>query len=212
MVIKICGLRTLEHALAAAEAGAAMIGLMFASSKRRIAPADAAALVSALREHEAGRRVQVVGLFVNEPADAINALSAQVGLDLVQLSGDEPADLADALALPAIKALRLDGSAREEEWLRRPADRPILLDAHVPGSYGGTGKRADWGRAALLARERPLMLAGGLDPENIACAVGQVRPWGVDVSSGVEREGAKDVGRIRAFVANARKAEAQLVV
>jgi phosphoribosylanthranilate isomerase len=212
MIIKICGLRTLEHCLAAAEAGADMLGLNFANSKRHIAPADAAALVAALRQYEAGRRVQVVGLFVNESADAINAISALVGLDLVQLSGDEPAELADALALPTIKALRLDGSAREEGWLGRPLDRPVLVDAHVPGSYGGTGQRADWERAALLARGRPLMLAGGLDPENVAAAVAQVRPWGVDVSSGVERGGAKNVDRIRAFIANARAAAAQLVV
>jgi phosphoribosylanthranilate isomerase len=212
MIVKICGLRTLEHALAAAEAGADMIGLVFAPSKRRIARAAAAALVAALRAHEVGRRLQVAGLFVNEPAETINALSAQVGLDLVQLSGDEPPALADALALPVIKAIRLDGGAHEAGWLRRTAERPVMIDAHVPGAYGGTGHRADWGRAAELSRRRPVLLAGGLSPENVAEAVLEVRPWGVDVSSGVELAGGKDVGLIRAFVANARAAEARLVV
>lgn len=212
MVVKICGLRTAEHALAAAAAGVDMIGLVFAPSKRRVEPAEAAALVAALRAHEHGRRVQVVGLFVNEPANTINAVSAHVGLDLVQLSGDEPPLLAAALALPVIKSVRLDGSAREDAWLQQLPDRPVLLDAHVPGAYGGTGQRADWARAALLARQRPVLLAGGLTPDNVADAVAQVRPWGVDVSSGVELAGHKDAGRIRAFVTNARAAQARLVV
>ncbi|MBC8078561.1 MAG: phosphoribosylanthranilate isomerase, partial [Chloroflexales bacterium] len=164
------------------------------------------------RASEQGQRVQVVGLFVNESAAAISAVAEQVGLDSVQLSGDEPPALADALALPVIKAIRLDGSAAEEAWLDRPTDRPLLLDAHVPGAYGGTGQRADWARAALLARQRPLLLAGGLSPENVAAAIAQVRPWGVDVSSGVEVDGHKDVGRMRAFIANARAAQAQLMV
>ena len=212
MIVKICGLRAIEHALVAAEAGADLIGLVFAPSKRRVEPEAAAALVAALRAHEVGRRLRVVGLFVNEPAAHINALSAQVGLDFVQLSGDEEPALADALALPVIKAIRLDGSAREAAWLCQPAHRPLMVDAHVPGAYGGTGQRADWERAAQLAEERPVLLAGGLTPENVADAVMEVRPWGIDVSSGVERDGVKDEGRIRAFVANARAAAAQLVV
>ena len=205
--VKICGLRTVEHALAAADAGATMLGFVFAPSRRQVTPEAAAAMVQAVRAARHIPHVECIGLFVNEqPAHIINVV-AQCGLDAVQLSGDEPSSIMDALPpnLPILKAVRLQGAPEEQRWLEvnHPHVR-LLLDAHVPGSYGGTGTIADWERAAVLARQRPLVLAGGLTPENVAAAVRQVHPWGVDVSSGVETDGVKDCAKISAFIAAAR--------
>jgi phosphoribosylanthranilate isomerase len=207
MLVKICGLRTVEHALAAAAAGADMLGLNFvATSRRRVSVTEGAAIASAVRA--AGYGTRVVGLFVNEEPATVAAVARAVGLDLVQLSGDEPPEDAELIPLPLIKAVRLDGSPHEAAWIGRAgAGVTLLADAHVPGSYGGTGERADWGRAAELARRAPLILAGGLTPENVAEAIAAVRPLGVDVSSGVERDGAKDSAKIEAFLGAARAAQ-----
>jgi phosphoribosylanthranilate isomerase len=206
MLIKICGLRTVEHALAAARAGADMLGLVFAASRRRVSLAEAAAIAAAVRAL-GPRRPLLVGLFVNEPPAAVAAVAAPVGLDLAQLSGDEPADDIGALPMPLIKAVRMDGSAREATWAARAGERlTLLVDAHVPGAYGGTGVAADWGKAAALAARAPVILAGGLTPENVGAAIAAVRPRGVDVSSGVETDGTKDIAKIEAFVRAARAA------
>lgn len=217
MLVKICGLREPAHALVAARAGAAMLGLVFAPSRRQVSQAEAEAIIRALGDHP-GPRPRLVGLFVNEEPARVAATARALGLDLVQLSGDEPAEDADAIGLPVIKAIRMDGSANEAAWLRRAAlpdpAVTLLVDAHVPGSYGGTGARADWRRAAALAAQLPLLLAGGLTPQNVAAAIATVAPAGVDVSSGVERDGVKDPARIEAFLAAARSAgesEAQTV-
>ncbi|MCU0492260.1 MAG: phosphoribosylanthranilate isomerase [Chloroflexaceae bacterium] len=221
MIIKICGLRTIEPLLAAANAGADWVGLVFAPSRRQVRADQAASLVAALRYSPAGQRVKLVGLFVNEDSGQINAIAEHCGLDYVQLSGTESLQQAAAINRPIIKALRLDGSAEEAEWISHSlqpavgslqtaelptANAPLLLiDAHVPGSYGGTGTVADWDRAAELARRTPLLLAGGLTPENVAEAIARVQPWGVDVSSGVEVQGTKDPARIEAFIGAVRR-------
>ncbi len=217
MLVKICGLRTPEHALAATAAGADLIGLVFAPSKRRVTPEQAATIARAVRAAP-GPRPRLVGLFVNEDPATISAVAAHVGLELIQLSGDEPASYADRIALPLIKAFRMDGSANEAAWLARldegpttqlvfgPSSLVLLVDAHVPGSYGGTGVTADWARAAELATRAPILLAGGLHPGNVAAAIAAVRPLGVDVSSGVESDGVKDPRKIEAFLGAARAA------
>jgi phosphoribosylanthranilate isomerase len=221
-IIKICGIQTVEHALAAATAGADWIGLVLAPSRRQVSADQAVAITAALREHEQGQRVKVVGLFVNEQPAQINAMIERCVLDYVQLSGTETSEDAAAISRPVIKALRLDASPEEEAWLRlaqtasqcqRAVERQaaaqaddtqfairLLVDAHVPGQFGGTGVRADWRRAAVLAQQQPLILAGGLTPGNVAEAITQARPWGVDVSSGVETGGIKDSAKIDAFV------------
>lgn len=216
--VKICGIRTPDHALAAATAGADLIGLVFAPSRRQISPAQAEPIIAALRRYP--RRVRVVGLFVNTPVAEINAIAAQLGLDYIQLSGDElPAQVAD-LELPVLATVRLRDTSHDQHWLahyarqcstdsylpnRVPADvRPpvfrLLVDAYHANQYGGTGTLADWDAAAALAARVPLVLAGGLTPANVADAVQRVRPWGVDVSSGVEQAGEKDPQRMAAFV------------
>jgi phosphoribosylanthranilate isomerase len=193
-----------------------MIGLVFAPSKRRVTPEQAAALVAALRQHPAGARVAVVGLFVNTEVAQINHVIEQCGLDYVQLSGDELPQHAAGIRRPVMKSLRLNDSPTDTAWLALAAGKtpqaaslelapcPLLVDAHKPGSYGGTGTLADWTKAAELARQRPLLLAGGLAPDNVAAAIAQVQPWGVDVSSGVETDGVKDTARIEAFIQAAR--------
>ncbi|MBX0327281.1 phosphoribosylanthranilate isomerase [Oscillochloris sp. ZM17-4] len=203
MIIKICGLRTAEHAIVAADAGADMIGLVFAPSRRQVSVEQAVAIVAALRRIPPPHP-KIVGLFVNTPPAAVNATADAVGLDLVQLSGDESLADAAGVSRPILKSIRMDGSEREAAWVG--AGVRLLVDAHVAGAYGGTGARADWAAAAELSRRAPIMLAGGLDPASVAAAIAQVRPWGVDVSSGVEEDGDKSAAKIRAFIAAARGA------
>ncbi|MEO7912970.1 MAG: phosphoribosylanthranilate isomerase [Roseiflexaceae bacterium] len=212
--VKICGLRTIEHALAAADAGADMLGLNFAASRRQVSPEQAALIAEAVRVTPHARRVALVGLFVNEAPERMLAISRQCRLDAIQLSGDEASDVAGKLpGIALYKAIRLDGAPSEQGWLEADLDPNVclLVDAHVPGSYGGAGVLADWGRAAELARRRSIVLAGGLTPENVDAAIRQVCPWGVDVSSGVETNGVKDTVKIRAFVAATRARDQQHV-
>ena len=198
--IKICGIKTLSDALAAIEAGADYLGFNFYSkSARFIDMPECAKITSALKaEHP---HIKLVGVFVNTPVADIQAILQTCSLDLAQLHGDESAETHAQLAPNAFKAFRgvpanLDVHARNEA----PA---CLIDASVKGAYGGTGVTADWPATAELAKRHPLLLAGGLTPDNVAAAVRQVRPWGVDVASGVEvpsQLGAKDAGRMKAFV------------
>ena len=205
VIIKICGLRTIEHCDCAIAAGADMIGFVFAPSRRQIAPAQAAALITSLRATHAQLPL-LVGLFVNEQPARMAAIVEQCALDAIQLSGDEPVEIVAALPeLPILKAVRLAGDQREQAWLDTTAAHvTLLVETHQPGSYGGTGMVGDWGKAALLARERPIMLAGGLRPDNVAEAIRHVRPWAVDVSSGIELDGQKDCGMIARFIAAVR--------
>lgn len=203
MIVKICGLRTAEQAIGAAAAGASLLGFVFAPSKRRVSVEEAATIVATLKAHPVGRQVQTVGLFVNESPAVINATLDACDLDFAQLSGDEPLAVAQSLARPLIKALRLDGSQHEQDWIASSAAALLLVDAHVSGSYGGTGTLANWQAAATLARKRRLLLAGGLTAANVAPAIAEVQPAGVDVSSGVETDGTKDLAKIQAFVAAA---------
>jgi phosphoribosylanthranilate isomerase len=208
--IKICGIKTTEHAIVAAQAGADMIGVAFMSSRRQITNEQAAMIRAALNTLE--RPPKLVGLFVNATAEAIQSTIDQCGLDYLQLSGDEPAEVLTSLPeLPILKSFRMNGTTQEQQWLaiaQRNKRVTLLVDAHVAGSYGGTGVVADWVAAAQLARQVPILLAGGLNPANVASAIRTVRPWGVDVSSGVEthgsKNGSKDSAKIQAFIAAAR--------
>ncbi len=233
-IIKICGLSTSEHALAAATAGADWLGLVFAPSRRQVTVDQAAAIVAALRQDAIGQRVRVVGLFVHTQPAQINMIADYCGLDYVQLSGDETPAEAFEIARPVLKVFRPETDPMAVAWralfrgqtqtnIRSATVLPVpcfpdinqrflaLVDAHVPGVYGGTGVQADWVQAAELARDCTLMLAGGLTPENVAEAIRQVRPWGVDVSSGVETNGVKDVTRIAAFIRAVRRVNLPLI-
>ncbi len=207
VAVKICGIRSPEAALATAEAGADMIGLMFAPSRRPIDRATARRIVDAVRASAHGKHMTFVGVFVKETPERMAEIANEVGLDWVQLSGHETMAVADALPVPAVKAVRFDQHESEAGWLEQTAScdmLPIMIDAHVAGSFGGAGVVADWSAAATLAAQRPVLLAGGLNAENVAAAIAAVQPWGVDVSSGVETDGVKDLEKIRRFVVAAK--------
>jgi len=190
MFVKICGITRLEDALAAADAGASAIGFVFwPNSPRFIDPYRARAIVRRLPPF-----VTPVGLFVDQPHEFIAGVSSLVRLGAVQLHGDETPAFASAIGLPVIKALPVEGA---RDW---PVGATLLLDAHDPARRGATGRTIDWHAAATVAAERRVLLAGGLTPENVADAIARVRPFGIDVSSGVERApGVKDHRRITAL-------------
>jgi phosphoribosylanthranilate isomerase len=215
MIVKICGVTVVEDGIAALEAGADMLGFNFyPHSPRFVSPAACRTLVSALLAH--GPPFVAVGVFVDCAPGEVRRLMQQCGLHLAQLSGDEPpADLCEIGPGRAFKAIHCSGALAAEsarQYAVTPGEtRPaLLLDAAAgPGQYGGTGLSADWRVAAGLAIDYPLLLAGGLRPDNVADAVRTVRPWGVDVASGVEsRPGRKDPARMRAFIEAARSAAA----
>ncbi len=195
--IKICGIKTVNDALAAVEAGADLLGFNFyRPSPRSIDVGMCRNIMSVMRKYP---QITYVGVFVNAPLADIRATLETCGLNLAQLHGDETAGMVQALDGKAFKAFRgipqtVNGFAGEEA----PA---FLVDASVKGVYGGTGVAGDWQGAAELAKNYPILLAGGLTAENVARAVRQVKPWGVDVASGVESmPGVKDLQKMKAFV------------
>lgn len=213
--VKICGIRQPEHAVAAVQAGADFLGLIFAPSRRQISVEQARAIVETARAVAAQQQtpIGIVGVFVNEQAQSINAVVDALELDWVQLSGHEPITIAYEIRVPVVKAVRFDQHESERTWLDQlNADvterYPLLVDAHVSGSYGGAGVTADWTTAAQLAQRWPVWLAGGLTPENVADAIQAVRPSVVDVSSGVETNAVKDVAKINAFIRAAKQVDA----
>jgi phosphoribosylanthranilate isomerase len=203
--VKICGLREIDHARAAVDAGAEMLGLNFYRPVRRyVAPAAARALVAALPRGG----VELVGIFVNESVETILEVVDLVGLDMVQLSGDEPPELTVQLGLPVARTVHVDAATTLAEVAARAAGaRLIHLDTRQPGQYGGTGLRFDPQFAREAAALGRVMMAGGLNVANIGGAIEAARPWGVDVSSGVETDGQKDPQKIAAFVAAVRAAD-----
>jgi indole-3-glycerol phosphate synthase/phosphoribosylanthranilate isomerase/anthranilate synthase/indole-3-glycerol phosphate synthase/phosphoribosylanthranilate isomerase len=211
--VKICGLATEEQADAVARLGADAFGLVFAPmapSHRRISVEQARRLVVAAHEDTSGHVTPLaVGVFVNEAPELIGEYATHVGLDVVQLSGDETAEncarIAAGVSLPVLKTLRLRSQndlARLDEYAL--AGATLLLDTPKDGAYGGTGETGDWALACEAARRWPIILSGGLMPENAADAIEAVRPRGVDVSSGVETDRAKDLAKIARFIAVAR--------
>jgi phosphoribosylanthranilate isomerase len=198
--VKICGITRQEDAAAAVAYGARALGFVFwPGSPRFVDPYGARAIVAALPPF-----VTPVGVFVNQDREYIRAVAALVGLGAVQLHGDEDPALARTINRPVIKSLSAataapDAAAVTAIW---PRNVLMLVDAHDPVRRGGTGTSADWTFAASLAAERPVLLAGGLGPENVAEALTRVRPFGIDVSSGVERSpGIKDDARLAALFA-----------
>lgn len=207
-LIKVCGVKSRDIAACVAESGADLMGMIFAPSKRRVTLDEAEEILSGL-----DRQPKIVGVFVNESPQRMNEIADRLQLDFVQLSGDEPAETQCLVNRPVIRALRLSaGSALPDA--RRAAERyfdcsspavALLIDAHVPGRYGGTGVESDWELARNLANEYPVILAGGLRPESVGEAVRTVRPSGVDVSTGVETNGQKSAVKIRQFVSQVRR-------
>lgn len=204
--VKVCGIIREEDATAACAAGADALGFVFwPRSPRAVDVPTAASLVRLLPPF-----VTPVGVFVNQPADEINAIVARVGLRVVQLHGDEPVEMSARISVPVVKTLGIGDDDVAEVIVRWPPTVMPLLDAADPDRRGGTGRTIDWRVAASISRARPIILAGGLRPDNVEEAVRVVRPFTVDVSSGVEASpGVKDADRIRAFVAAVRRADAR---
>jgi len=192
MLVKICGITRLDDALAAVDAGANAIGLIcWPRSPRFVDPYRVREIAAALPPF-----VSAVGVFVNQSADEISAIAALARLSAIQLHGDETPAFAASLRRPVIKSAP-PTSAGDSGW---PANVLLLLDADDKEKRGGTGTAIDWDAAAAVAARRRVLLSGGLTPENIGTAIGRVRPFGVDVSSGVEEApGIKDHARIRAL-------------
>ena len=205
--IKICGIKTLTDALAAIHAGADYLGFNFYSKSPRFVEKQSCAQITAVLKKEHSH-IKLVGVFVNSSVEEVKDILATCSLDLAQLHGDETVEMLNELNGKAFKAFR--GIPENIIGFVRTESPVFLLDASVKGIYGGSGVTADWNGAAELAKTYPLLLAGGLTPENVAEAVSRVKPWGVDVASGVDSAvGAKDAGKMSAFVKAVRVAESK---
>lgn len=213
-IVKICGIREAAHAIDAATAGADVLGVVFARSRRQLTPEQAASLVDSVRRELGERTPLFAGVFVDESPERVNDIARHVGLDVVQLHGAESVDTLANISLPVVRAIGPAPGTSDVALVERlntmqfDKARPALwlIDAFDPVNHGGSGHRADWSLAAAIAPLFPMMLAGGLDADNVADAIRAVRPIGVDVSSGVESGGVKDPARIRSFVTAARAA------
>jgi phosphoribosylanthranilate isomerase len=213
-IVKIDGLREPEHAVVAAAAGADLIGFIFAPARRRVTTATARACIDAARNATPSGDILAVGVFVDAAAGEIADIVRDAGLDAAQLHGQESPELLARLDVPAIKAFRPRPGVFSAQLLAdmeryRVADVPaagFLIDGYSDQAAGGTGTLADWDLAAEISAASQILLGGGLDPDNVAVAIRYVRPIGVDVSSGVERDGVKDPKRIEAFIRAAREA------
>ena len=211
--IKICGIREEVHALAAVEAGADFIGFVFAPTRRQVSPAKAREIVDTVKKSSSA--IKPVGVFVDTPASEVNKIADFCGLDWVQLSGNESWEYCRQIARPIIKAIRIGQQLREEINAEltvglktlSPQRFITLLDSQVEGKYGGTGITFNWRLAQQVAKEFPVIIAGGLNPENVAQAIEIATPWGVDVSSGVETDGTKDIAKIKAFIEAVRRTD-----
>mgnify|MGYP001770566118 FL=1 len=199
MFVKICGITDVETALFAAECGADAIGMVFANSKRRVSLKKAKEISKSLP-----KSVWKIGVFVNEDPEIVRNIAKEADLDFVQLHGEETPEYAKSLGVPVIKAFGLSKEANEREMADFPASY-LLVDSPKGAYYGGNGKTFDW---SLIEEKRlkkeNLIIAGGLNPENVQQAIQAIQPFGVDVSSGVETEGRKDRRKIKLFIDEAK--------
>jgi phosphoribosylanthranilate isomerase len=213
--IKICGLSETQHVVAAAEAGADFIGLVFAPSRRQVSTRKALRLIEAVCHLKT--RPAVVGVFVNSSAEEVNRIADYCHLDHVQLSGDETWDYCRQIERPIIKTVHVSNisthgkiiSEMTKGYKLLPQQNLIcLLDSKVGETYGGTGRLIDWKSAGKISARFPVLIAGGLTPRNVGRLIKETKPWGVDVSSGVEIGGQKDTKKIIAFIKAVKKADA----
>ena len=194
--IKICGITRLEDGLLAAELGASALGFVFwPPSPRFIDPYRARTLVMQLPP-----LVTTIGVFVDQPIEFVRGVAGLLRLDAVQLHGRETEAYCAQLRTRVVKAIPVSGEMQFEDGFDGYPGATLLLDAHDPERFGGTGRTIDWGQAAEAARHRRVILSGGLRPDNVCEAIAAVRPYGVDASSGLEvRPGVKDASKLRAF-------------
>ena len=211
--IKICGLSEVKHALAAGKAGADYLGLVFAPSQRQVSPDKALQIVEAVVSLK--NPSALVGVFVNTPAREVNRIADYCRLDWVQLSGDETWRYCRKIERPVIKVIHVSADKKAEQILseidmgyrlRSESDLVCLLDSEVRGTYGGTGQTFNWQFAKEVSARFPVIIAGGLTPAIVGQLIKEVKPWGVDVSTGVETDEQKDISKIRAFIKAVRDA------
>ena len=211
MKAKLCGMRTLDAALAAEAAGASFVGFVFwAKSRRSVTPDVAASICSELH------RVKKVGVFVDEDPSRVNEIAKECGLDLVQLHGSESADYARKIRFPVIRAFRFNEAFNARDAAAYPADF-VLLDNGSRKNPGGTGKRFVWADAARALDAVPglrdrLFVAGGIAPENVAEALSVFHPYAVDASGSLEENGVKSIGKINVFMRAVREANEEAKV
>ena len=219
LVIKMCGNRSATDLINAADAGADLLGIIFADAWRRI-PVDHAKDIVATLRGEANHVPMVVGVFVDQPVEEVNATADAVGLDMIQLHGTEPPDYWKQMERPLIICRRISSSLTPEQVedelgvvkeFTQQTNSLSLIEPHVEGEPGGAGVSLDFALAERLARRYSFILAGGLGPGNVGEAIHAVRPWGVDVSSGVETERVKDPAKVGRFVYEARRASTDAV-
>ena len=213
--LKICGLRDPDNALVAVESGADFLGLNFVPGVRRqIPPERGCEIVGRVRASTEGDGPRLVGLFADQPLDEVNDIVRRCGLDLAQLCGDEPPEYWARVEADVIKQIKVRDDSLEDTLssVERvvQAGHIAMLDRYEKGAQGGTGHTFDWGIAQKVAERFPVVLAGGLTPDNIARAIVEVGPWGVDVSSGVEQSaGKKDYDLMHRFIDAVHRADAE---
>ncbi len=210
-MVKICGITRVKDAIACASTGADFIGLVFAPSLRRVDIETASQITRAI--HDLDKRPMIAGVFVNTPVARVNQNAKYCRLDYVQISGDENWDYCKDIELPLIKVIHITGAHTpnkvlceiEKGYNSHFKHNPIcLLDTGTHDSYGGTGKTFDWSIIGEISSRYPVMVAGGLRADNVSQLIKIARPWGVDVSTGVETNGHKDRGRIASFIKTVR--------
>ena len=214
---KICGLRETGHAMASARAGASFLGFAFVPEVRRqLTVEQAESVIEGYRRAVGRGGPRLVGLFANQPEDEVNAVVRRCGLDLAQLCGDEPSDYWSRIDADVIRQIKVRDAGSHEATITRTrraveealdAGAMALLDTYEAGALGGTGKSFDWSVAQAIAEEHDVIVAGGLTPSNVREAIATVHPWGVDVSTGVETGGAKDIAKVSAFAEAVRSAD-----
>lgn len=209
--VKICGITRIKDAIACADARADFIGLVFAPSRRRIDVETASQIIHKINKLD--KRPVIVGVFVNAPATSVNRIATYCRLDYVQISGDENWDYCKDVELPVIKVIHITGAHTSKNILceietgykSRLKHKPVcLLDTGALDSYGGTGQAFDWSLAGEVASRYPVIIAGGLTAENVSRLIKTARPWGVDVSTGVETNSRKDINKIISFIKTVR--------
>lgn len=219
--VKICGITNLDDALAAAGAGADLLGLNFYPGSPRYVEPKTCRQITAILHREFPSLI-LIGVFVNSPEAAVREILDACALDLAQLHGDESPELVAGFDGRAFKAVRVAGNGMSKQPLMVPEEfaplvqsrhgtaPALLVDASVRGVYGGSGQLTNWSAAAALAPLFPVLLAGGLTPANVGLALRQVHPWGVDTASGVEiAPGRKDPAKMQAFVDEVRRLDTE---
>ena len=215
--IKICGIREEAHTIALAKAGIDFIGLVFAPSPRQVTTYYAKKIIEILRSKQ--NHTEVVGVFVNTEVGKVNRIADSCGLDWVQLSGDEPWEYCRELGRPVIKVIRVSRNYKPEkiiadlsygEKILAKQKHLYHIDSNAPEKFGGTGQPFNWKLARPIAEKFPVIIAGGLTPENVKEAIHIIKPWGVDVSTGVETKGAKDLDKILKFINIVKNADEEI--